>query len=162
MERDKKLFLLSVGVYLLNILFFLLSLFVFEMKKWAFLIFLGVLGYTIVMDIMMTPEKKQNSLIPNSKPNAPIKYSGWRKRLQNTTWLAVFLLFFISVAILWEGSGTIVDGAYWLELKGDLIRPITEAEYKHFIFTETRMMVGFLLAFTVNPVAHYGEKLYAR
>lgn len=161
MERDKKLFLLSVGVYLLNILFFLLSLFIFEMKKWAFLIFLGVLGYTIAIEIKMTLEMKQNLLIHNPEPNAPIKYSGWRKTLQNATCLAVFLLFFISVAILWEGSGTIVDGLYWLELKGDLIRPITEAEYRHFIFTETRMMIGFLLAFTVNPVAHYGEKLYA-
>lgn len=169
---------IAIVVYALNLIAFVLSLFVFSMKDAMFLIFFAIFVYSVVMDIQMKQDMqyrwKKLKPVPKigwlksihdwhegdlNKRSPTHHLSGKRKLFCSINSFFSLILFAVSVYILWEGRGRIVDGEFWMQSGSDMIRRITEKEYRFLVFTETRMMIGFLLSFTSLPVAYYWEAM---
>jgi hypothetical protein len=139
-------FWISAAVYALNVVAFCLSLFVFSIKDIAGAFFLIFFVYTICMHIELEKDGGRTIALRG----------GW-KLVSSISDLLAFALFLYCVLLTREGRGIEVEGAYWIRQGNELIRQISVDEYRRLVFAETRLQIGFMLAFTVRPFVTYGE-----
>lgn len=146
MIDTSRMFWISAAVYAVNAAAFVLSLFLFSMKKVAAVLFLAFFVYNILMHFKL----KQNGSIQ-------IALHGSWKMISRISDLLAFVLFVHCVVVTHEGRGIEIDGVHWLRQGSEMIRRISMDEYRRLVFAETRLQIGFMLAFTARPFAVYGE-----
>ena len=138
-------FWISAIVYTANAMAFGLSLFMFSMKDIAGVLFLVFFGYTVWMHFEMQKDGGHELVL----------CGGW-KFLSGISNVLVFVLFVYCVIATHEGRGAEIGNIYWLRQGNEMIREISRDEYRRLVFSETRLQIGCMLAFTVRPFATYG------